>query len=138
MLIVRLIRYSWRKPLNKHSNLRNFIFFRQSSRISHAWAPLSQNRPRISRQQFMSFEKKHFYTRCAGLSVICAPYSILSFKRKMLLVQGLLKAMPPQLQRENFTKRWPCRSNTALVAVQLENWVDAVLPSQLQENLTKR
>ncbi len=26
----------------------------------------------------MSFEKKkHFYTRCAGLSVICAPYNIL-------------------------------------------------------------
>jgi hypothetical protein len=24
----------------------------------------------------MSFEKKHFYTRCAGLSVICAPYNI--------------------------------------------------------------
>ncbi len=31
------------------------------------------DRPRIFRQQFMSFEKKHFYTRCAGLSVICAP-----------------------------------------------------------------
>ncbi len=34
------------------------------------------DRPRIFRQQFMSFEKKHFYTRCAGLSVICAPNSI--------------------------------------------------------------
>ena len=39
---------------------------------------LSQNRPRIFRQQFMSFEKKHFYTRCAGLSVyaLLTVYSI--------------------------------------------------------------
>ena len=39
---------------------------------------LSQNRPRIVRQQFISLEKKHFYTRCAGLSVyalltLCSP-----------------------------------------------------------------
>ena len=30
---------------------------------------LSQNRPRIVHQQFISLKKKHFYTRCAGLSV---------------------------------------------------------------------
>ncbi len=30
---------------------------------------LSRNRPRIVRQHFISFEKKHFYTWCAGLLV---------------------------------------------------------------------
>ena len=30
---------------------------------------LSQNRPRIVRQKFISLKKKHFYTRCAGPSV---------------------------------------------------------------------
>ena len=39
------------------------------------------DRPRIFRQQLLSFEKKHFYTRCAGLSVICAPYRIESSLR---------------------------------------------------------
>jgi len=31
----------------------------------------------------MSFEKKHFYTRCAGLSGLCAPYSIYLDSRRL-------------------------------------------------------
>ncbi len=36
---------------------------------SHTWAPLSQNRPRMSGSSLWLLEKKHFYTWCAGLIV---------------------------------------------------------------------
>ncbi len=49
---------------------------------------LSQNRPRIVRQQFISLKKKHFYTRCAGLSV----YALLT-----LYVDSTIQRYPRQL-----------------------------------------